>query len=296
MYNGICAEVGGALICASQAPSQQRPLMKPPARSHSLRDSAVVTARWVLGAVSTSSCLHYWQVRAIHMPCPSAPSTMSHSRRSSPTISNDITCRGAGGQGVQRFAVADDDGIAERRWTRIIDEAACEGIVRAYIRLSTVHIARTFPCGVLKIDDVFHRMIIPSEAKKTNEVPLMHRWSTTIREPAQNLPISSGYWRPNRPACLFAWPARHAVSRPTCERLKRRRCVRGHYIVPHDRVQFGPRDALIENQGILVLVLHLNLYIKVRHSERYRTISHCVYNLHILVSQPWRRPSQRCPQ
>ncbi len=55
----------------------------------------------------------------------------------------------------------------------------------ASTRSSTARIARTFSCSVLRIDGVFRRMLMPSEAEtarsagtaaeKTKEVPLM-RW------------------------------------------------------------------------------------------------------------------------
>jgi hypothetical protein len=89
-------------------------------------------------------------------------------------------------------------GVAERRWIWMIGEAAWEGIVMTSTRSSTARMARTFSCRVLRIDGVFRRMLIPSEAEtakragtaaeKTNEVPLMRWWSTTICEPAQNPP------------------------------------------------------------------------------------------------------------
>jgi hypothetical protein len=51
-------------------------------------------------------------------------------------------------------------------------------------RSNAARIARTFSCRVLRIDGVFRRMLMPSEAEtakragtaveKTNEVPLMH--------------------------------------------------------------------------------------------------------------------------
>ena len=77
----------------------------------------------------------------------------------------------------------DAEGVAERNWMWIIGEAACEGIVTASIRSSTARMARTFSCSMLKIDGMFRRMLMPSEAEtarcagtaaeKTNEVPLM---------------------------------------------------------------------------------------------------------------------------
>ena len=67
----------------------------------------------------------------------------------------------------------------------MIGEAACEGIVIASTRSSTARIARTFSCRALRMDGVFRRMLMHSEAEsarraetateKTDEVPLM-RW------------------------------------------------------------------------------------------------------------------------
>jgi hypothetical protein len=47
----------------------------------------------------------------------------------------------------------------------MIGEAVCEGTVIASTRSSTVRVARTFSCGVLRIDGVFRRMLMPSEAR-----------------------------------------------------------------------------------------------------------------------------------
>ncbi len=47
----------------------------------------------------------------------------------------------------------------------MIGEAECEGIVMASTRSSTTRIARTFSCSVLRIDGVFRRMLMPSEAE-----------------------------------------------------------------------------------------------------------------------------------
>ena len=78
---------------------------------------------------------------------------------------------------------ADRDGVAERSWMWMIGEAACEGIVTASMRSSTARMACTFSCSVLRIDDVFRRILTPYEAEtvrsagtaaeKTNEVPFM---------------------------------------------------------------------------------------------------------------------------
>ena len=96
------------------------------------------------------------------------------------------------------MADADRDGVAERNWMCMIGEAACEGFVTASIRPSKARMARTFSCNVLKINGVFHRMFMPSEAEtarsagaaaeKTNDVPLTRLLSTTVHEPAQNPP------------------------------------------------------------------------------------------------------------
>ena len=65
----------------------------------------------------------------------------------------------------------------------MIGEAACEAIMMTSTRSSTAQIACTFSCSVLRIEGVFRRMLIPSEAEtarsagtaaeKTNEVLLM---------------------------------------------------------------------------------------------------------------------------
>ena len=57
----------------------------------------------------------------------------------------------------------------------MIGEAACEGILNAYIRSSTARIARTFSCRVLSINGVFRRMLMFSELEKKNEVPSMRQ-------------------------------------------------------------------------------------------------------------------------
>ena len=95
--------------------------------------------------------------------------------------------------GSGAFRVADDDGAGERRWIWMIGEAACEGILIASTRSNTARIARTFSCRVLRMDGVFRRMLMPETARrawtaveKTNEVPLMPWWSTTMCDPAQN--------------------------------------------------------------------------------------------------------------
>ena len=74
-------------------------------------------------------------------------------------------------------------GVAERNWMCMTGEAVCEGFVTASMRLSTARIASTFSYSELKIDGVFRRMLMPSEAEtarragtaaeKTNEVPLI---------------------------------------------------------------------------------------------------------------------------
>jgi len=109
----------------------------------------------MLGCVSTSStnaCAsdpHALRECLVTMPC---------SRRSSPAISNNGPLHGAG---VAGFADADADGVTERKWTRMLGEAACEGIVSASTRPSTARIARTFTCSVLRIDGVFRRCRCP---------------------------------------------------------------------------------------------------------------------------------------
>ena len=159
-------------------------LITPAARSHSLRDSAAVTARRMLVRDSTSSCSRRHRALVIHTPCVSTSSTMSYKRRSSPEISNDGASREAAGAGFGAFGAAtDSDGVAVRRWMWMIGEATCEGIVSKSIWSSTAQIARTFSCRVLRIEGVFRRMLIPSEAEtarsagtateKTKEVPLM---------------------------------------------------------------------------------------------------------------------------
>ena len=62
----------------------------------------------------------------------------------------------------------------------MIRKAACKGIVTTLTRSSTARIALTFCYSALKIDGVFRRMLMPSEAKtarsagtaaeKTNDV------------------------------------------------------------------------------------------------------------------------------
>jgi hypothetical protein len=87
----------------------------PAARSHSLRDSADVTARRILGLASTGSCSRRRRARVIHTPCASTSSTISCSARSSAATSNDGASRGAGVVGFGGFRVA-DDGAADRKW------------------------------------------------------------------------------------------------------------------------------------------------------------------------------------
>ncbi len=82
-------------------------LMTPAARSHSLRDSAAVTASRMLGRASTSSCPRSRHARVIHTPCASASSTISCSKCSSPAMSNDGASRGAGVAGFGGFADGD---------------------------------------------------------------------------------------------------------------------------------------------------------------------------------------------
>ena len=135
------------------------------ARSHSLRDNAVVTAIRMLGRTSTSSCSQRRRARVIHTPCASTSPTMSCNTRSSPAISNDGGSRGAGVDGFGAFRVTADDCAEERRWRWTIGEAACEGIVIVSTRSSTARIARTFSCRALSIDGVFRRMLMSSETE-----------------------------------------------------------------------------------------------------------------------------------
>lgn len=108
---------------------------------------------------------------------------ISCSKRPSLTMSNDASC----GAGVAEFgsvAAADDDGVAERRYMKIIGEVAFEGTLRAPTQPRITRIVRTFSCSVLRIDGAFHRMLMPSEAgiersartaaKKTKEVLLIY--------------------------------------------------------------------------------------------------------------------------
>ena len=65
----------------------------------------------------------------------------------------------------------------------MIGKAACERIMSELRRSRTVRIMRTFSSSVLRIEGVFRRMLMPSEAEtarsagtaaeKTKEVPLM---------------------------------------------------------------------------------------------------------------------------
>ena len=96
-------------------------------------------------------------------------------------MSNETASRGAGVAGFTGFA--DADSVAERSCMWMMGEAACEGIVTVSMRSSTSRMARMFSCSVLRIDGVFRRILMPSEAEtarsagtageKTNEVPLM---------------------------------------------------------------------------------------------------------------------------
>ena len=58
-----------------------------------------------------------------HTPCANAPSEISRSTRSSPAIYNEGGLRGARVVGSGAFRDEDDDGVAERRWIWLIDEA-----------------------------------------------------------------------------------------------------------------------------------------------------------------------------
>ena len=135
------------------------------ARSHSLRDRAAVTARRMLGRISTSSCPRRRRARVIHTPCASTSSTISCNTRSSPAISNDGGSRGAGVDVFGAFRVTADECAGERRWMWMISEAACEGIVIVSTRSSTARMARTFSFRALSMYGVFRWMLMPSEAE-----------------------------------------------------------------------------------------------------------------------------------
>ena len=76
-------------------------LMTSVARSHSLRDSAAIIARRILGRNSTSSYQHRRRALVIHTRYASTSSTMSCMRRSSPTMSNDGASRETAVAGVR---------------------------------------------------------------------------------------------------------------------------------------------------------------------------------------------------
>lgn len=80
-------------------------------RSHSLRDSAAVTARRMIGGASTSSCPQRRRAHVIHTPCASTSSR-------SPAISNNGGSRRARVVGFGAFTVANDGSAIERRWMR----------------------------------------------------------------------------------------------------------------------------------------------------------------------------------
>ena len=150
MYNGICGEAAGALICASQAPSQKRPLMKPPAHSHSLCDSAGVTVRWMLDRVSTSSFLPAQPgerstrpARAPHPQCPAAGAPHAQYRTTVPAETPGSRVRR-----LRRARVDVDDQRGRVRGDRERLDAVDDNADRA----------RTFICRVLMIDGLLRRM------------------------------------------------------------------------------------------------------------------------------------------
>ena len=128
-------------------------LMTPAARSHSLGDSAAVTARRILCRDSTSSCPR--SRRALVITHPARTPRPRCPARGPPRPQRRCIARSRG-RGVRNLR-----GRNSQRWRRstwMIGGTACGGIVSESIWLSTARIARTFSCSVLRIEGVFRRM------------------------------------------------------------------------------------------------------------------------------------------
>ncbi|KAH9018627.1 hypothetical protein EDB85DRAFT_2279271 [Lactarius pseudohatsudake] len=148
-------------------------LMMPAARLHSLRENAAVTASRMLRRTSTSSCPprprdpHTLRERLVHDVLHQALPTWDVEGRCTPRR------RGRRVRRPHRYVNVDTERVAAE---------PCEGIVMASTRSRTARIARTFSYNVLRIDSVFRKMPIPSEAEtaRSNETAAKKK-----KDPAQ---------------------------------------------------------------------------------------------------------------